>query len=156
MKSKLLGVLIAVLFLTIAFNGCFEEEKEQIQEIIENTNMSYWFYGSYSPFRYIRVNITGYNATVSYQYFSSENATIKNLTLSKKNVSDFINKYQEMDFFNITVVDYFVYDMGTTEISLRYNNMNRTISYIATKNKNINELALMYRNLYWPLIEPEI
>jgi len=123
---------------------------------LENISMSYLYLGAESPFRYIQVNITGYNATVSYQYFGSENATIINLILSEKNASDFIKKYQEMDFFNITVVDYFVDDVGTTEISLRYNNINRTISYTATENKNINELALMYWNLYWPLIEPEI
>jgi len=167
MKKQGIMILIIVCLVLLAGIGLYIKTTENTNEIknegnvvysnftIENVSMSYFHYGAYSPFSYIRVNITGFNATVSYQYLSS-NATIINLTLSEKNVSDFIKKYQEMDFFNMTIDNHFVFDVGTTEISLRYNNMNRTISYISTEDKNVKELEVMYWNLYWPLIEPKI
>lgn len=108
--------------------------------------INYSWGGGYSPLLFYELLISGNKITISYQYLNEE-VNVINRILPQQTLNDLIEKFLEIDFFNLSYEDNFVYDAGRTTIEFCYNNMTRTISYIATENKDIKELRKVLRDL---------
>lgn len=143
-------IIFIIISATLIYFLLDANKKNDVEELENDYFISYSYAGGWSPYSYAEVNITGTNAIVSLKMINSDDI-IAERQLSDEFVNELIEKYLEMDFFNMEIEDIFVFDVGRTTISFEYNNMNRTITYIRVENENLTEITSMF----WKIISQE-
>ena len=118
--------------------------------------MSYRVEGSYMPFKFIQLTITGVGeATLHYalyQEFAQPGQELeKTLTFAVKQdtLQELIALHQKADFFNVQLNDLNtdqvrVTDVGTTTLQYRIKDKDRTVSYGFVENNPLGDLVRLY------------
>ena len=144
-KKVLFSILLFILLISTTIYVLHKTNIEK--KIIQNDYVFMTYeYNGLIPNYNVKVNITNNIATVFLRYPDYEGYTSKR-ELDCEFVEILVDEHYKIDFFNLTINDYFVYDVGKTEITYKDNNINKTIKFIYINNQSINQLITLYRKI---------
>ena len=129
---------------------------DDMRENQPDIKMSYRIEGSYSPYKFIEVAVSGTGqgrlSYALYREFTEKEETTEvtiPFSVHPSTIEELINLHEEVNFFNLPVKDLnkeeiTVTDVGTTTLTFRYKGKERKISYGYMENDPLTKLVTFY------------
>lgn len=153
-SDNIFSILFSLVFTSNIYGA------EVVNKDLSDLKISYRSEGTYSPYKYIEVELYGSGeGKLSYEFYreyvpkgEEEEKTIA-FKVDQSILQEFVHLHEKVDFFNLEVADLNkdeirVTDVGTTTLTYSHKGMARTISYGYVENNPLAELI----QLYWQLL----